>query len=219
MIGVSGRTVSAGQRATLLLLAAAGLVGFVAYGQSWVTVTEAVPGLPATVRALSGRDLAPGAGYLPLLLLVAPLAVWATGGWLRRVVGAVALLAGLAVAWAAVQAAPPLLDTGRLSLGPDAGYTESAWWLLAAGAGVLAALAGLVVAWRSGSWPRMAGRYERTRGPARERSAWELLDAGLDPTDAPDAPGAAGLPGSGDGPPQPSGTMAHDGRPERGSET
>ena len=46
--------------------------------------------------------------------------------------------------------------------------------------GVLSAVAGLIVAIRSSSWPTFSTRYER--GDRTPRDAWEALDRGVDPT-------------------------------------
>ncbi|MEO6821207.1 MAG: Trp biosynthesis-associated membrane protein, partial [Candidatus Nanopelagicales bacterium] len=77
-------------------------------------------------------------------------------------------------------------------------YSTTFWWVPAT-AGALAALgAGVLTAVHRGRWPGMTGRYERRPGtastahrPARsaERSAWDQLDAGTDPTE-PAAPAA-----------------------------
>lgn len=189
----------------LLLLVVGGALAFVAYGQTWVTVTTSPVGLPSTTVVVSGRELDPGAGYLPLLLLAAVLAVWATSGWARRAVGAVAAVAALVVLGGAVRFAPPLRGPVVTPDGVVAGtaaYTASAWWLPAAVAAVAALVGAVLVAVRGHTWRGMAGRYERVpraagpgAGPLTERAAWDLLDAGVDPTagePAPDAPAPAG---------------------------
>lgn len=181
-------------RLALLLLALGGGLAFLAYGQTWVTVTTAPAGLPATTVTVSGRELDPTAGYLPLLLLAAVLAVWATSGWLRRAVGVVATLAAIAVLLGALRAAPPW--RGAVTT-PDGvvvvagGYEAGPWWLPALLGGVLALAGAVLVAWRGGAWSTMTHRYERrpapVGGPLTDRATWDLLDAGVDPTVQPEA--------------------------------
>lgn len=179
-------------RLALVLLVAGGGLAFLAYGQTWVTVTTAPAGLPATTVTATGRELDPAAGYLPLLLLAAVLAVWATAGWLRRVVGVVAAVAAGAVVVAALRAAPPW--RGGVTT-PDGvttaagGYQAGSWWLLAALGAALALAGAVLVVWRGPGWSTMARRYER--GPVAvgmsltDRATWDLLDAGVDPTVGP----------------------------------
>ena len=192
-------------RAALVLLAAGGALAFFAYGQTWVFLTAHVSGLPATSRTVSGRELEPGAGVLPLLLLAAVLAVWATSGWLRRAIGVLAMVAAVVVLVAAVRSSPPLLSTDvpvRFELVGVPTYSVTGWWLLGAVGGLLGLAGGALVAWFGDRWPGLSDRYRRdpaatavaagrspsgrrgtcsTRGrtrPARRRIPWLLARPG-----------------------------------------
>lgn len=197
-------------RTALLLLLAGGALTFFGYGQTWVTITAQASGLPATTRALTGRDLEPGAGVLPLLLLATVLGVWATSGWVRRAVGAIAILAAAVALVGAVRSAP-LLRGGDLSVRFElvgAPVYMGTWcWLAAALGAVVAGAGGVLVLLGSGAWPGWSARYQRraagalagaVAGPLTQRGAWDQLDAGHDPTDptvlaaprAGEAPGA-----------------------------
>jgi uncharacterized membrane protein (TIGR02234 family) len=195
-------------RLALLLLVVGGGLAFLAYGQTWVTVTTAPAGLPATTVTVSGRELDPTAGYLPLLLLAAVLAVWATSGWLRRIVGVIAALAAVVVTVGALRASPPwrgAITTPDGVVVAAGGYQAGLWWLLAALGGVLALVGAVLVAWRGPGWSTMARRYERAPGPAdsplTDRATWDLLDAGVDPTVDPTVdPGVDPTAGPGEGP-------------------
>lgn len=183
-----------GRRAALLLVAAGAVLAFVAYGRPWVVVQTQAAGLPTVSHEVTGRDLEPGAGFLPLLLLAALLALWATSGWWRRAVGVVVVAAGLGVALGAVRAGHP--SAGALAvasgLGGDLDASGTAWWLAALLAGLLAAVGGALAAVGGHRWGTMAARYERQdpadAAAARPRSAWEVLDAGGDPTEVPADP-------------------------------
>lgn len=188
-------------RAALVLLAAGGALAFFAYGQTWVFLTAHVSGLPATSRTVSGRELEPGAGVLPLLLLAAVLAVWATSGWLRRAIGVLAMVAAVVVLVAAVRSSPPLLSTDvpvRFELVGVPTYSVTGWWLLGAVGGLLGLAGGALVAWFGDRWPGLSDRYRRdpaatavAAGPLTERQAWDLLDQGQDPTSEATDPVAA----------------------------
>lgn len=189
-------------RTALVLLAAGGALAFFAYGQTWVVLTAHVAGLPATSRTVSGRELEPAAGVLPLLLLAAVLAVWATSGWVRRAVGVLAVAASLVVLVAAVRSSPALLSTDvpvRFELVGVPSYSVTAWWLPAAAGAVLGLAGGVLVAAYGHRWPGFSDRYRREpaaapapSGPLTERQAWDLLDEGQDPTAGAPDPVAAG---------------------------
>lgn len=210
-------------RLVLLLVALGALLLLVGFGRTWVTATSAQPGLPRIVVTLTGLDLAPLGGALPLVALAGIAGLVATRGVWRRAVGALLLLAGASGAVLAVRAGLTLTSPSgegatvdRLvgeKLGvtvADVPITTTSWWLPAALGGVLVALGGLLALLHGSRWPVMGRRYERDRpttgGPeGRAESAWDLLDRGVDPTDDPthDAPGSRPAGGADEGPPDP----------------
>jgi hypothetical protein len=161
----------AAERTRVLLagVLAAGLAALAA-SRGWTTVTETGhAGLTATA-AQSGTDLAPWALPCALAGGAAFLAMLATAGRARRVLGVVAALAGLAAALA-----------GALHL--DAGPWP---WTLAA-AGLVLAAAGAATCARAGRWPDSATRYDTASadGDAIAEdpvSLWNALDSGRDPS-------------------------------------
>ncbi|HEY7858218.1 MAG TPA: Trp biosynthesis-associated membrane protein [Candidatus Nanopelagicales bacterium] len=176
-------------------LAVGSVLAYVAFGQPWVTLTIREAGLPAAVQTVTGRDLAPAPGTLPVLLLALVLVIWATGGWLRRAVGVLVAVVSAVVLVAAIRGAPGLLPPDlqtRYGLTGVATYDTTFWWVLAAAGSLAALAAGVLTTVHRGRWSGMAGRYERRSGTAepsqrkarpKERSAWEQLDAGTDPTE------------------------------------
>jgi hypothetical protein len=141
----------------LLLLGAAALWG--ASGLTWDASADR-----------TGADVVPALTPLALLCLAAIAAVVALGGWVRRVLGVVVLLAGAAVAFQGLGADGPTIGRGLVLL---------------AALSVVAAGALLVV--RGSAMPRLGGGYQ-TPGAAKknadpERDLWHALERGDDPTD------------------------------------
>lgn len=161
--------------------------------RAWVTVSyERGAHLPRVAVSATGAAVAP-VQAAALVALAGVLAVVATRGWARLVVGAVLLADALTVA-ALVWRFRVRLADGLPIGGPDGavaragalGTSTSSWpWLALAGAVLLAAGAAAVLV-RGRSWPGMSGRYERAdarrpRGTAEQRM-WDALDQGHDPT-------------------------------------
>jgi uncharacterized membrane protein (TIGR02234 family) len=182
--------------ATVLLLVVAGAALGGAAALDWARVGFQVPLRGAVAVRVTGADLVPALGPLALLALAAVAAVLATGGWARRLLGALLLLtalpAGLGLA--------PLADQGRLvgaavSVGalPARSVPDGTVTVLVAGpaltavAAVLLAAAGAALLWCGHRMPRMGRRYRvpaaRAAGPASgPQGLWERIDAGEDPT-------------------------------------
>ncbi|MBX6387437.1 MAG: Trp biosynthesis-associated membrane protein [Frankia sp.] len=148
--------------------------------------------LTGVVRVeLTGGDVSAGVTALALLGLAAAVAVLATRGTARRLVG---LLAAAAGAGLLVLALRVVVDPAAATLGADdvaalspSGDARLAGGASLTGAPVAAALGGLVLA-AAGAltvalgrrWPGMAGRYQ-TRA-ARPVDTWDALERGDDPT-------------------------------------
>jgi uncharacterized membrane protein (TIGR02234 family) len=150
--------------------------------------------------------LVPAAGLVLLAAAVALLAVRAGG---RTAVGVLMTISGLALVWTAGRALAGGLRDAAAEV-PVVGGTPVAeislvWPAATVVAGVLGALAGVLVVLRGRRWPAMGSRYERgtaagagTPVPLRPRTdeerahlAWNALDRGEDPTDpTPPGPGS-----------------------------
>lgn len=186
--------------ATLVTLAAGGILGVVAASRTWGTVRFPSSLPDATETTVSGGDLLPLAPAVSLVAMAAVVVVPAVRRIGRRVVGVVLFVLGAVLAVVATMTAADL--TGRLeswavaSPGlPNSANDVSAaplWAFLLIAAGVLVASAGIVIAVRGPAWPSMGARYERPdsrdrpssdeHGPTDSRQAWDALDRGDDPT-------------------------------------
>ena len=137
--------------------------------------------------ARTGADLLPWLPALALVALAGGGAVLATRGRLRRLLGGLLALLGLAVA----------AGGGYGLVAVRRRRSSRQWPVLCLLGGLLAAAGGWSTALRGGGWPAMGARYERparTAAPsapatgrpggraADHRDAWDALDRGEDPT-------------------------------------
>jgi uncharacterized membrane protein (TIGR02234 family) len=182
----------------VLLFGLAGALGVtVGTARPWVSATSAVPDLPTLHSTASGGDLAPLAGALGVVLLAAFGAVVATRGWFRRALGAVIVVASLAVLIAVIApgSADDVLRSGLAAKGwSGAAYQThpQVWrWLVLASA-VVTSVAGVATLRYGDQWAVMGDRYDApgSRGPAAakpseeltENDVWQAIDHGDDPT-------------------------------------
>lgn len=192
-----------------LLIAAAVALGSAA-ALGWGRVGFQVPLRGIVAVPVAGSDLLPALGPLALLALAAVAAVLATGGWARRVLGMLLLVAavppvlGVLRAGDATRLSDAAASAGELparsapngaidlfTIGPGLAATGA---MLLAGAGVALML-------RGHRMPLMGRRYRAPTPaptpvgppagseshPGPERRLWERIDAGEDPT-VPDDP-------------------------------
>ena len=185
--------------AGLLCLVGAFLV-LVAAGRVWVVLDLVqTPLLPPQGLAVTGGDLLPGLSALGLAGLAGVLALAATRGRGRLLVGAVLLAVGGSVAALVLRLALDGLARAarrtefvRGAGGDIASTSTSPWpWVCLLG-GLLLAMAGLLVAVRGRRWAALGRRYEapvaqpapQPDAPVADRDLWEALDRGDDPTQA-----------------------------------
>ena len=179
--------------AVVLLIAAAAALG-AASALGWAQIGFQVPLRGIVGVRVVGADLVPTLGPLALLALAAVAAVFATGGWLRRVFGALLLCAAIPPAIGVLRVAEEgrLVGTALSSGGlparsvPDGSVTVLvAGPVLGAAGAVLLGAAGAVLVLRGHRMPRMGRRY---RAPVprpvelQDQELWERIDAGEDPT-------------------------------------
>lgn len=168
--------------------AAGCLLVLLAAGRVWVTADVAGgQGASATGGQLNG-----GLTTVALAGLAGVVAVLATKGAGRRVIGALLALCGAGLAWLTYtavsgQAAAEWARTQSVLQGlAEPALTFDVLWPVVSGAGAALVLAGGVLAVvRGGAWGSMSARYDRKPAAARasdERSMWDAIDRGDDPT-------------------------------------
>jgi uncharacterized membrane protein (TIGR02234 family) len=175
---------------TLAVGLATAALTLLAATRPWAEATTRAPAL-RTVTA-DGPDVAP----LVLPLALVALAAWGTVLVLRRrgrrVVAALAVLAGLGAAAAAVLGVPDAARKAAVLLGAAGAPTHTTVWPFVAVAGGILTATAAVVAWlRAPGWPEMSGRYDAPTsqgtpapdsGPRSGADLWRALDEGHDPT-------------------------------------
>lgn len=165
-----------------------------AAGRSWVRVLQEAGAVVPT-----GGELSPVLTPVALAGLAGVVAVLASKGMGRRVVGALLALCGVGAAagtWTALDAANVagwLRERNVLHGVTDLPWESVPLWPVVAAAGaVLMTAGGIVAIVRASRWAGMSARYDRDAGPATDTSAqvsddkalWDALDRGDDPTDS-----------------------------------
>lgn len=177
----------------------------------WQTVVTARPRpLADDVLLINGRTVDAAPTALALVALAGVVALVATRGWWRRVIGAVLVLAGTGLVWWSLAGLTALsadraraLVTARHSgVGVDPAVVpqvsvHAQWPWASAVCGVLVVLAGLLALLRGHRWTAMSARYEPRAGdppsapgtaaspgtgPTSSAALWSALDRGDDPT-------------------------------------
>ena len=193
--------------ALVLDLVAAGAALLVG-GRTWQTITtpRARP-LSDDVLDVSGRTIDSAATALALVALAGVVAVLATRGLLRRLIGVIIGLAGVGLVWRAVESfgaigagrARRLVTDRHKTIGgasvPPRVEVHTVWPALVLVCGVLVVLAGVLIAWHGQRWGAMSARYEnravaenaaQAAAEANPQKAaaslWTALDRGEDPT-------------------------------------
>ncbi|SHG63749.1 trp region conserved hypothetical membrane protein [Jatrophihabitans endophyticus] len=178
---------------------------------TWQRVTAARPRPFGDVTVgMTGRDVDSASTALALVALAGVVAVLATRGWWRRLVGGFVALAGAGLVWRGITASSAVGDgrarafleshrpTASLSPGVAPRVEVHGWWaVLSVGCGVLVLIAGSLVAVRGGRWQAMSARYDAV--PPASPSAAAAPDAapadgrGDAPTDGEARDAAAGV--------------------------
>lgn len=150
----------------------------VAAGREWVANVR-----PAGDAVPTGSELSPALTPLALAALAGVVAVLATKGVGRRLMGGLLALCGLAAAVASWRATEASTVLDRLRQGAGAlTWDTTAWPYIAVTGALIVAGAGVVAIVRGGRWSAMSGRYERQTPAMDDRSLWDALDRGDDPT-------------------------------------
>lgn len=173
--------------------------------REWQTIRTPREGLPVDVLGISGRTLDNAPLALALVGLAGVVAILATQGMLRRTIGALVGLAGIGLCWRSATSIGAVSGARARTLVRDKHprvtfsdavaphiSTHAVWGVLSIVCGAVIVAAGLLIAVRGGRWAAMSARYERPAAepdPERDRlladrSLWNALDRGEDPTNA-----------------------------------
>lgn len=190
--------------ATVLAVLGAALV-LLASGRTWATATVSVLGVAAPPADLTGRSLEPVPAALGLVGLAGTVAILATRGVGRLVVGVLIALSGAgAIAGALSLSASSVRSSGALHDKVPTSALRVAvvsvdltsWRHVCAAGGLCLVAAGLLVAVRGRQWGTMGRRYDApvavdvespplaTTVQTVDESAelWDRIDRGDDPT-------------------------------------
>ena len=179
-------------RYTLLLAVVGGALALGASSQAWQTVTAArARPLADQAVAVSGRTLDGAGTALAVVALAGAVALLATRGRARRIVGGLLVLTGVALGWRSVLGlsavaagrARELVSAADSGVGVErvAVGVHPVWPLLSLASGLLIAGAGVLAVVTAAGWSTMSARYE-SPAPQTDASLWNALDRGDDPT-------------------------------------
>jgi uncharacterized membrane protein (TIGR02234 family) len=167
----------------LLTLAALALLALSAY----LTWSSADPGSGRPVVDFNGYTVTKAPVTLALASVVAVVVTKLAGTALRRVLGALVLLMGVAAIAVALQVRPDSAELSRIRPELSQAVTDRvvltsgvAPWVALAG-GLALAAAGLVAVLTAHRWRRPTARYERDPA-STPADQWKAIDAGEDPT-------------------------------------
>lgn len=156
---------------------------------TWAGATASVAGLPEVDLAVKGSDVVPGAVGLAILVMAAAAGVIAAGPRLRRVIGAVVALAGVAGVVLAARMTEALATAQARAIDDTAvSGAEVAWDRSIAQAFtitgfVLTVAVGAFIAWRGPHWATMGRKYDAPAAREPDSSdLWKAMDDGIDPT-------------------------------------
>jgi len=167
-------------------------------GRTWQTLrTPKEFGID--VLPLKGRDIDTAPLAFALVALAGVVAVLATQGWARRLIGYLVAASGVLLAVRSATSIGAVSASTARSLVRDkhkAGTfsstvipqvtTHPIWGALSIACAVLVTVAGMTIAVRGGRWAAMSSRYETPSASddraVTEASLWTALDRGEDPT-------------------------------------
>jgi uncharacterized membrane protein (TIGR02234 family) len=150
---------------------------------TWSWSRELTPLRGTIVVGKRGSEQAPALLPLAILSIAAVAAVFAIGGWGRRVVGMLVGIAGLAAVWVGVDGLPAVFGAHTDDYPLSQVVTGH---LLAVLGGLLVLGAGIQVIRHANGLPRLGGSYQTPSAAKRRRDPdtelWQALSEGRDPT-------------------------------------
>lgn len=181
-------------------LLAGGALALLAGSQAWLKVTvHRTQPLPDVVADLHGRTVEPATAGIGVVALAAAVAVIATAGLWRRIVGAIIVAAGAALVWRSTAGVHPTSArvlslvsqhrAGTVLNSTDVDVTRVVVWpLLSVVAGVLVVLSGVLTLADGHRWTALSSRYE---APTRTASDVPTAPVSATPEDRERARSAA----------------------------
>jgi uncharacterized membrane protein (TIGR02234 family) len=174
----------------VLLCAVGGLLVLLASGRQWGHTAGAAGTGSTSGLSVSGHEVSGTIPAVAYALLALAVAVLASSGVMRRVVGAFVGLVGITGVEVAIHArgqiGSALADQERGATGVTVHAATNAWWVLVLAGGLLAIVAGAITMLQSGAWSRMSEKYDAPSAPKPTKDpgavAWDTLDRGEDPT-------------------------------------
>jgi uncharacterized membrane protein (TIGR02234 family) len=198
----NARTASRVEFAAALLLDLVGAgVALLVSSRTWQSAHFLRSGLGDIDAGLTGRNIDSSPTALALAALAGIVALIATRGLARRVVGGLVAVVGVALVWRSLRSAGAVSASRARSIVEDHHQgialpsaaqhvaVHAAWPVLSAIAGALVMVAGVLVAVRGHRWQSMAARYSAPSdvddADARKRAdlaLWNAIERGDDPT-------------------------------------
>lgn len=181
----------------LLVIAGASALAWWATASTWAIAEEALLGDDSGQFAsavsqvpLSAAAIAPAAAAMPILGFAGLAGVLGSRGLVRRLVGLIIAGAGAVLVWSGLDALTSVKVQVAAPGGGEIVAVAQGYIFLTVVTGGVLALAGIATTVFGASWPSLGSNYERAVD--RPRDAWEAMDAGLDPTQVPEADGVSG---------------------------
>lgn len=181
------------KRTVIILSLMAGLLALVASGRPWINGTLNDGVLANNAVDVTGNQAVPGYFGIALVACAGVLAAATAGRIVRWPAAIVAVLASAAML---VLSLVTLSDPGGAVKGRMTSVTGhngeavargefTAWFWVAVFAGLLSLLASVLGLAGVRRWAGLSSRYESPAAdkPMRQRSDWELMDEGIDPTE------------------------------------
>lgn len=152
-----------------------GALILIAQAVTWSRASLPRPAGGTQQVSVAGHDVASGLPAIGWALLALALALLAANGLMRRVVGALILLIGVAgIATAVVARGQVSAAVTKAAFTPPVHPVHASaggWWVVAAIGGLLAALAGAAAVARGGRWGGLGARYETPVGAGDDDAA------------------------------------------------
>ncbi len=193
--GEKARTGSRSLLVTCLCLAIGAAGALWSLGQPWVTGTTSEPGMPVVAVEVAGTSMYPMGTAGAWLAVAALIGLLATRGVVRQAMAVGAVLAAIMVTTSAVSFG---LSDAAEHLGAAAASSATSalavtgWPILTGIAGLVIFVGGVTAMRASRHWPGLSARQTGTRSRATDRTAWQQIEDGDDPTHDGDAGVARG---------------------------